>query len=185
MNAPTQSTLAENEQEVVKLLQEQPILVLGTISLDGGPMVHGMHYVSDGTTVYVSSLRATRKLLDVRAEPRVAYAIWKIAGYEDRHAARSLQMQAVAEVLTDEADIRDATARMVAKEPWFQGTPMMRFNRWLRLRPQQALWQQGAEEIDARRILRFSQLGNVVEAQLYPQYLKEVYATMAASPAID
>ena len=177
MNTPNDMTLLDIETEVSRLLQEQHILVLGTLSLAGAPMVHGMHYVSHGTTVYASALRGTRKLLNVGAEPRVSYAVWKLAGYENRHEARSLQMQASADVLNDEAEIQDAVARMVAKEPWFQGTPMMRFNRWLRLRPVEALWQQGAEEIDARQILRFSADGHVTEALLYPTFIRDCYSS--------
>ena len=167
------------EGEIIKLLQSQHICVLGTVAITGGALVHGMHYVSDGLTVYVSSLRGTRKLLNIGKDPRVAYAVWLLPGHDNRHEARSLQMQAIAQFVTDEAERAKAIELMGEKEPWSKGTLLMRTNRWVRLTPVEAMWQQGAEEIDSRQIVRFSPQGKITDVMLYPNYVKGIYTPAA------
>ena len=185
MNDKSNPDLAAIEMDVGKLLAAEHILILGTVALGGGAMVHGMHFVSEGVNVYASSLRGTRKLLNIAKNSRVSYAVWKLPGFTERHEARSLQMQAVAEVVSDPVKIKELAALMAEKEPWTVGSPLVRLNRWLHFRPVEALWQQGAEEIEARRILRFSAEGRLAEAIIYPTFLKEIYSPMAEGVSSD
>src|SRR5262245_28787310 len=178
MNAQSNAVATEIEREITQLLQGEHILVLGTCALGGGVMVHGMHFVSEGMTVYVSSLRSTRKLINIQKDPRVAFAVWRLAAsHADRHEARNLQMRAHAEIVTDEAERQRLAELMEQKQPWFKGSPEMRTNRWVRLKPIEAMWQQGAEEVDARRILRFSPDAHVSEVFRYPDFVRQNYAS--------
>lgn len=77
-------------KNLVSYLGVHAHLRLATVSEDRSPMVHTVAYVSEGSTVYYSTDKRTRKAQNILNEPRVSYAVDQ--DYEDWTAIQGIQM---------------------------------------------------------------------------------------------
>jgi hypothetical protein len=90
--------------DLVKFLREVPLLTLATLSLDGAPQATLLGVaVSHDLELVFDTLDTTRKFLNIRRDPRVAFVFGKAGGYVyGEHDERTLQYEGVAEIPTGE-----------------------------------------------------------------------------------
>ena len=73
--AELRSTGPMNEHEIMKLLARRSFCTLATASADGRAHVAGVLYAVDGTTLYVSTLRSSKKARNIAANAEVSICI--------------------------------------------------------------------------------------------------------------
>lgn len=104
-----------NEQEIVEYMQANPVMVLSTVDDLGVPHGAAVYvYAKSAKKVYCVTKTDTRKLHNLRANPRVAITIVNMAENS------SLQATGHAETVQDASEIEDVMgnmAKIYAKGP--------------------------------------------------------------------
>lgn len=113
----------ENElkAKVAEYLRDHEKLTLATATAEGKPLTHTVEYVADGTTVYFGTMKSTRKAQNILRNPNVAYSVDEV--YADWLAIRGVQMEGVATILSDGAEIDKAVKLYIRKFPFVANFP--------------------------------------------------------------
>ena len=109
-------------------LGEHRFLRLGTVGEGGGPVVHTVGYVAEGSVVYFATERRTRKAQNIAREPRVAYTVDR--EYARVSEIRGVQMIGRAFEVTDIAEVSRVMGRFAVRFPElatlkFEGAPVI------------------------------------------------------------
>lgn len=129
--------------------------VLATVASGGAPMIHGMHYVSVGSTVYMSSLPNTSKLENIANNGKVAYTVYYLAGFDNRFDSRNLQVEGNATIVEDEQEI--AMVRQLILEKHYFGKELnLVKNKIIKVVPCRALWSDFSKGPKARQYVDFN-----------------------------
>ena len=108
--------MAENTKDKIhEYLSNHYYLNLATVSLQGRPMAHTMAYVSEGTVVYMTTNKNTRKVQNIKQNPYVAYTVDE--DDPDWFDMQALQIEGKASIITDENELREVGEILVAKFP--------------------------------------------------------------------
>lgn len=107
-------------RDLFDLVNTSELINLTTLGPGGWPATHCMHFcVVDGEggrpIIYMSTDHATRKLPNIRKEPRVSLSIYRALGFEERRKTRAAQMQAVCSQVEDPAEFAFALEVMHRK----------------------------------------------------------------------
>jgi len=128
-------------------------MVLATADANGVPMAHGMHYYPDGLRLYVSSLPFTKKLANIGENPMVGYTVYRMsASHEQSDKSRTLQVKALAAVVTDEAEITRVRLGLNGRYPW-AAELQIDGNVLVVLDPIELLWMDMSKGFDGRCVI--------------------------------
>lgn len=172
--ATTDPTPNEVEQAIAELLREQELGALATLSPTGAPSVSMMHFASDGLTVYLHTFTYNRKFAAIQRDPRVAYTVTHVppGGFHERWQLRAIQVDGIATVLTDQAEIDRAIQVSREQFDWLQDTAMYdtfkngvaHHQAFFRIDPVEALWNDNRVRLLWRRIVTFTADGKHIAA---------------------
>ncbi len=109
------------KQKIAEYLKAHNVLTLARVTADGKPLASTVEYASDGTTLYISTRRTTRKIQDITNNSKVAVTVDH--DYLNWLEIQGVQMEAIASILTDEEDINKATHMYVEKFPFVANFP--------------------------------------------------------------
>ena len=84
-------------KDVTNYLLEHKKMTLSTVTDDGQPIAHTVQYASSGNTVYFFTKPTQRKVVNIRANQRVAYAVDH--DYDDWSKIQGVQMIGSARIL--------------------------------------------------------------------------------------
>jgi len=105
----------EAEQFVLDIIGKESDLTLATVRPDGYPQATTVSYASDGMTIYVGVGKGSQKADNIRQNPKVSLTI--NTDYKDWNHIKGLSMGALAQILTDPAEIRHAAECMAKRFP--------------------------------------------------------------------
>jgi general stress protein 26 len=164
--------LEEIRDEIVQLLREEEVGVLATVDADGHPSTSHMHVASDGLRVYMHTFTYNRKYGEILADPNVSYAVnyTPPGGFEDRFAARSLQVKGRAALVTTPEEIGRAVEVSREQFPWLAQTAMYDNVKlpdqgqqvFFRVDPVSALWADHRVRLLWRVLLEFDASGTQI-----------------------
>lgn len=95
----------EIKEKIEKYIAGHRKMTLATVSSDGSPVAHTVQYVAAGSTVCFFTKPLQRKVMNIRRDPRVGYAIDR--EYDNWGEIQGVQMMGVAEILEDETERRN------------------------------------------------------------------------------
>lgn len=99
---------------ILKLLDSQTLMTLGTNSPEGQPHLSTLGYANDGLNLYFITARGSEKRRNILADPRVAVAI---RGRAEEGEAVGLSIEGRAAAVEDPAEIAALEARVEARTP--------------------------------------------------------------------
>lgn len=116
-----ESKSEEIKKKIVDYLSSHQWLNLGTVDLNGKPMVHTMAFASEGATVYFLTDKNTHKVSDMKVNQIVAYTV----DDDDVQVMQitGIQMQGKASRVTDEKEIGKVLGLMNEKYPLMADLP--------------------------------------------------------------
>lgn len=138
---------AEVKRDLLDLLRGSELIDFATHCPSGWPATHCMHFCTVEAAdlrpvIYLSTKRTTRKVNNVRQDPRVSLALYRGFGFEGRRNAHGVQLQAVCTVVEDLAEFEFALDEMRRKEGYgFTALLDLEGQAMLRAEPVFALWQ--------------------------------------------
>jgi nitroimidazol reductase NimA-like FMN-containing flavoprotein (pyridoxamine 5'-phosphate oxidase superfamily) len=192
--ATTDPTPDEVEQAIAELLREQELGALATLGPSGAPSVSMMHFASDGLTVYLHTFTYNRKFAAIQRDPRVGYTVAHVppGGFHERRQLRSVQVDGIATVVTDSAEIDRAIQVSHEQFDWLQDTSMYDTFRngaahhqaFFRIDPVQALWNDNRVRLLWRRIVTFTANGKHI-AGLKPYHTARADTALAENSTDD
>lgn len=100
---------------VLGILGQARDLTLATIRQDGYPQATTVSYANDGLTIYVGIGKDSQKADNIRHNNKVSLTV--NADYTDWREIKGVSMGAVAEILSDPADIRRAGDYLLKRFP--------------------------------------------------------------------
>ncbi len=113
------------KEEIIKSISEYLLvhneMRLATISDDGKPVAHTVEFVADGTVIYFSTNKKSRKAVNISENSSVAYTVDK--SYKDWMKIKGIQMEASAEILSDKAEIEKVFSLFIKKFPFLADFP--------------------------------------------------------------
>ncbi|MGC4030029.1 MAG: pyridoxamine 5'-phosphate oxidase family protein [Steroidobacteraceae bacterium] len=142
-----ESLALEVKRDILELLSTSELIDFATRCPSGWPATHCMHFCTVEAPdlrpiVYLSTKQHTRKVRNVRADPRVSLAAYRGHGFEGRRKTRATQLQAVCTVIEDGEEFEFALDRMRAKAGYdFTSLLDLEGQAMLRAEPVFALWQ--------------------------------------------
>jgi len=104
-----------NKEFVLDIISNGKDLTLATIRPDGYPQATTVSYASDGLTIYVGVGKDSQKAHNICQCNKVSLTI--NSDYQDWNHIKGLSMGAMAEILTDPAEIRHAADCMLRRFP--------------------------------------------------------------------
>jgi general stress protein 26 len=164
--------LASIEADLVELLRTEQVATLATLAANGYPSASAMHIAADGLVVYLSTLTRHRKYAEMLADARVSYVVYDLpdGGFAARREVRSLQVQGVATLVTEPAELERAVTVSREQFPWLAETTMYRQApqpdagpmAFFRVRPVEAVWSDHRVRQQWRTCLTFTADGRAV-----------------------
>jgi len=137
----------EIKRDILDLLRGSELIDFATRCPSGWPATHCMHFCTvEGPDlrpiIYLSTKKTTRKVANIRADPRVSLALYRGFGFEERRKTRATQLQAVCTVIEDGEEFDFALDEMRRKEGYgFTALLDLEGQAMLRAEPAFALWQ--------------------------------------------
>lgn len=172
--ATTDPTIDDVERTIAELLREQELGALATLGPTGAPSVSTMHFASDGLAVYLHTFTHNRKFAAIRRDPRVSYTVSSVppGGFHERRQLRAVQVDGIATVLTDPAEIDHAVRVSREQFDWLQDTAVYdtftkgtaHHQAFFRIDPVEALWNDNRVRLLWRRIVTFTADGKHIAA---------------------
>ena len=101
------------KQKLEAYLAAHPYLQLATLTPGGTPLAHTVAYASEGAVVYFGTHKDSRKIENIRKNPRVAYTVDE--DYTELPKIQGIQMEGKATILTKMADVEKAGGLMNKK----------------------------------------------------------------------
>jgi len=162
------------ERDIADLLREQEVCSLATVSPSGAPSVAMIHIAADGLSVYLNTFTYTRKFAAIQRDPRVSYTVAHVPaeGFVGRTDVRAVQVDGIASVVTNPAEIERAVAVSYEQFGWLRDTRMYEAFRngsamhqaFFRIDPVQAMWNDNRVHLLWRKIVHFTPDGGHVAA---------------------
>ncbi len=149
----TEETVKQAIEEFLDAQQHQPC-VLGTVTSEAMPMVHGMHYVAVGSTIYMSCLPNTNKLKNIEDNGNVAYTVYYLAGFDNRFDSRTLQVEGKASVVEDKDEI-EMVHNLILEKHSFAKELNQGKNKIIKVVPRRALWSDFSKGPKARQYVQY------------------------------
>jgi nitroimidazol reductase NimA-like FMN-containing flavoprotein (pyridoxamine 5'-phosphate oxidase superfamily) len=172
--AITEPDIEQVEHDIAELLREEEIGSLAVLGPTGAPSVSMMHFASDGLVVYVHTFTYTRKHEAIQRDPRVSYTIAALPpdGFYGRGHLRAIQVDGVATLLTDPAEIQRAVEVSRGQFEWARDTSLFdtfakgtaHHQSFFRIDPVEALWNDNRVRLLWRKIVTFTPDGRRVAA---------------------
>lgn len=172
--AITEPDIEQVEHDIAELLREEEIGSLAVLGPTGAPSVSMMHFASDGLVVYVHTFTYTRKHEAIQRDPRVSYTIAALPpdGFYGRGHLRAIQVDGVATLLTDPAEIQRAVEVSRGQSEWARDTSLFdtfakgtaHHQSFFRIDPVEALWNDNRVRLLWRKIVTFTPDGRRVAA---------------------
>lgn len=132
--------------EAFELLHAQPMMNLSTVTPEGWPVGHCMHfstveYPGRRPVIYTFTHESTRKLINVEANPRVSISCYKAVSFERRRETRAFYGLGLAKIVREGPDWQAACAAHEAK-PGYEHVKLVREDRMplLRIDIIQGVW---------------------------------------------
>lgn len=107
----------ETRQNIEGYLAKHKYMTLATVDRAGAPVAHTVGYVSEGSTVYFSTFKLTRKAENIAFNNAVAYTVDE--DYDAWQDIRGVQMRGVAAVVDDVAELERVVGMIIEKFPEF------------------------------------------------------------------
>ncbi len=101
------------KQKLIDYLASHTYARLATVAAGGKPLVHTVAYASDGATIYFGTLKTTRKVKNIEGNPNVSYTVDE--NYQHTNKIQGIQMEGVATLLLEKADIQKAGSLLMKK----------------------------------------------------------------------
>lgn len=161
-------TAEDIEREIATLLRDVEIGALAVVQADGSPLVADLHFAGDGLSVYVHTYTYTRKYKALLRDPRVSYALalMPAGGYFERFQLRAIQVQGIATVVDDPAEIERAITKCGEQFSWLGDSAIFdNFRRegielrqvFIRIDPVSAMWNDNRVHLLWRKMVEFSE----------------------------
>jgi general stress protein 26 len=109
------------KKQIVDYLGSHNIMTLATVTSDGAPAARTLEYASDGATVYFATFNGSRKVADIKRNPRVAYTVDE--DYKDWMTIQGVKIEGMATILSDPAAMGQAAQIFMAKYPFVANFP--------------------------------------------------------------
>lgn len=90
------------KEKIEKYIAGHRKMTLATVSADGSPVAHTVQYVSEGSTVYFFTKPMQRKVMNIKNDSRVGFAIDR--EYDNWGEIQGVQMLGVAGVIEDQGE---------------------------------------------------------------------------------
>lgn len=171
--------IAEVELAIAQLLRDKEVGALGTVGPTGAPAVTAMHIAADGLVVYVHTFTDTRTYAALTGDGRVGYCAWHepAGGIAAARELRAVQVEGLATIVDDPAEIERAVALSREQFPWLRDNRM--FDNvaraiaagrqvFVRIDPVGALWTDNRVRMLWRRIVTFTPDGHVAGLADHP-----------------
>lgn len=100
---------------ILNIIDQAKDLTLATIRTDGYPQATTVSYGHDGLTIYIGVGKDSQKVANIRHSNKVSLTI--NTAYRDWNQIKGLSMAAVADVLSDPADIERAGKCILQRFP--------------------------------------------------------------------
>jgi general stress protein 26 len=107
------TTDARPKQKVLELLDENRLMTVATLRMDGWPQATMVGYIHDDLTLYFSVARISQKLENIKREPRISIAL----GHDLPNRLRGLSMAAHAHEVMSTAEINKLKMLMLRRYP--------------------------------------------------------------------
>jgi nitroimidazol reductase NimA-like FMN-containing flavoprotein (pyridoxamine 5'-phosphate oxidase superfamily) len=111
----------ELKQKIKDYLASHRILRLATVTPEGDPRAHTITYACEGGVVYFLSDRNTTKVKNIHSHPRVAYTVDE--NYEDLRSIEGVEIEGIADTITDPKEARRVTALIIERFPELKELP--------------------------------------------------------------
>lgn len=109
------------KKQIVDYLSSHNIMTLATVTSDGSPLTRTLEYASDSATVYFATFNGSRKVQNIRQNPRVAYTVDE--DYKDWMTIQGVKIEGIATILSDPAAAGQAAQAYIAKFPFVANFP--------------------------------------------------------------
>jgi len=127
--------MEELKNQIVELLKEGMVATLSTV--DGEqPMCHPVVYASDGAVVYITTNKTSRKVQNIKKNPKVGYSVFRSA--MNWNETLSVQMEGLATVIEDESEFGKAMGLLAEKFPQMKDMPRNPNSAVLKIEPKHA-----------------------------------------------
>jgi general stress protein 26 len=166
MVATPEPGVADVEAAIAELLRDEAIGALATVGPAGAPATSMMHFASDGLAVYLHTFTHARKYAAIRRDPRVSYTIACVPpdGFYGRGHLRAIQVDGIATMVTERAEIDRAIEVSREQFEWLQNTALFDtfakgtayHQAFFRIDPVEALWNDNRVRLLWRRIVTFT-----------------------------
>jgi general stress protein 26 len=104
---------ARTRQKVLELLDENRLMTVATLRMDGWPQATMVGYIHDDLTLYFSVARISQKLENIKRERRISIAL----GNDLPNRLRGLSMAAHANEVMSTSEINKLNALMLRRYP--------------------------------------------------------------------
>jgi general stress protein 26 len=105
----------EIKEQIVNYLSKRKFLTLATSSKKGEPLTHPVAYINVDDTVYFITGKQTRKFLNIKDNPNVAYSVYDPTEHLDE--VISVQMEGKAIPISDKKKIDEISKMLNQKFP--------------------------------------------------------------------
>jgi general stress protein 26 len=113
-------------KEILKKIEEylegHEHLNLGTVTVEGKPVVHTLAYASAGATVYFITHKESRKAGNILKNPAVAYTVDQ-DNYENWSKIRGIQAMGTAGLVEEQDESKKASGLLMKKFPQMANLP--------------------------------------------------------------
>lgn len=148
-----ESKSKEIKKKIVDYLSSHQWLNLGTVDVNGKPMVHTMAFASEGATVYFLTDKKTHKVSDINNNPIVAYTVDE----DDVQVMQitGIQMQGRASLVTDEKEMSKVFRLMSEKYPSMADLPPNPDIIFFKVEPMEAYYLDYSKEFNHRDFVTY------------------------------
>lgn len=157
----------EVEGAVADLLREVEYGSLAVVGPTGAPAVSMMHFAADGLAVYFHTFTYTRKFSALQHDPRVSYTMAFVPpeGFAARGDARSVQVEGIATMVADQAEIDRAIEVSREQFEWLKDVGVYdtfakgtaHHQRFFRIDPVEGMWNDNRVRQPWRQVVIFTE----------------------------
>lgn len=109
------------KKQIADYLSSHNIMTLATVTSGGAPAVRTLEYASDGATIYFATFNSSKKVADIKQNPRVAYTVDE--DYKDWMTIQGVKIEGMATILSDPTAMGQAVETYMAKFPFVAKFP--------------------------------------------------------------
>jgi nitroimidazol reductase NimA-like FMN-containing flavoprotein (pyridoxamine 5'-phosphate oxidase superfamily) len=109
------------EQKAIDILSQHRLMVIATLRPDGWPQATMVSYANEGLLIYFIISRASQKLANIKADPRVAIVVGR--DFRDPKDIKALSIAAEASEVEDETQRARAIRLILQRHPALNRLP--------------------------------------------------------------